>query len=90
MEGVFMADRTLIDPEKFATNFASASALPIKDEDDVVKAAKKYLVNYLTAMYLVEDFNSVEKKNFNSDSEIHFQDMTFPELINRVKDLNKY
>ena len=85
-----MTDRTLIDPAKFAAGFADASASPTDTQEDVVKAAKKYLLNYLTALYLVEDFNAVEKKNFNSTTETHFEDMTFPELMKRVQQMNKY
>lgn len=85
-----MIDRTLIDPEVFAKGFADASATPVRDHDDVVKAAKKYLLNYLTALYLVEDFNAIEKKNFTSTTETHFEDMTFPELMKRVQEMNKY
>lgn len=89
-EECLVTDRTLIDPEKFAAGFADASASPTDTQEDVVKAAKKYLLNYLTALYLVKDFNAVEKKNFNSTTETHFEDMTFPELMKRVQQMNKY
>lgn len=85
-----MAERTLIDAEKFALNFAGTTAVPVQNKADVVKAAKKYLLSYLTAYYLVEDFNHIEEKNFNSDTETHFKDMTFEQLMERVQKLNKY
>ncbi len=85
-----MTDRTLIDPKRFAEGFASAVASPIAEKDDVVKEAKQYLLNYLTALYLVEDFNATEKTNFNSKTDVHFEDMTFPELMKRVQNMNKY
>lgn len=85
-----MTNRTLIDPHKFAEGFATAVASPIDKQDYVVKEAKQYLLNYLTALYLVEDFNTTEKKNFNSKTDVHFEDMTFPELMKRIQNMNKY
>lgn len=85
-----MSDRTFIDPEKFALSFADSTAKPTGDKADVVPAAKKYLLHYLTAYYLVEDFNAEEAKNFTSRSETHFEDMSFGELMDRVQTLNKY
>ncbi|AUI72027.1 hypothetical protein COSHB9_04350 [Companilactobacillus alimentarius] len=85
-----MKDRTFVNPEKFALGFASASVIPNSDKSQTVSEAKKYLLNYLTAYYLVEEFNTVENKNFDSNTETHFEDMTFPQLMERVKKMNKY
>lgn len=85
-----MAERTFINAEKFALSFADAAAAPVTDKADVVPAAKKYLLSYLTAYYLVEDFNGIEKENFKSETETHFKDMTFDQLLDRVQQLNKY
>ncbi|MCX2456369.1 hypothetical protein [Lacticaseibacillus nasuensis] len=85
-----MSERTFIDPEKFAFSFADSTAKPTEDKGDVVPAAKKYLLHYLTAYYLVEDFNAEEAKNFTSSTEEHFKDMSFGELLDRVQKLNKY
>ncbi|MCI1987112.1 MAG: hypothetical protein LKJ69_10150 [Lactobacillus sp.] len=85
-----MADRTFIDSAKFALSFADSTAEPVTDEAAVVPEAKKYLLHYLTAYYLVEDFNAVEASNFNSTTETHFKDLSFGELLKRVQTLNKY
>ncbi|MDO4679725.1 MAG: hypothetical protein Q4A55_00390 [Aerococcus sp.] len=85
-----MEKGTFIDAEKFAFNFATAFSHPISSQADTVRAAKKYLLKYLTAYYLVEEFNGIEQTNFNSKTETHFKDMTFDELMHRVQHLNKY
>lgn len=85
-----MAERTFIDAEKFALSFANTTATPLDDKAEVVSTAKKYLLSYLTAYYLVEDFNDIEKENFKSETETHFRDMTFEQLLDRVQHLNKY
>ncbi len=48
------------------------------------------LLSYLTAFYLIEDFNKMENSNFNSENEKKFEDLSFNELIDRVKHLNRY
>lgn len=85
-----MNDRTLIDPQKFALRFAQTAVAKGTENDQLVHEAKKFLTGYLTAYYLVEDFNSIERKNFGSDKAKKFEDMTFEELLERVKELNKY
>ncbi len=86
-----MADRTLIDSKKFALNFADSITQKGFDNSKIVEEAKKYLLSYLTAYYLVEDFNNIEKQNFDGPkTETRFADMSFEQLMERVKDLNKY
>lgn len=85
-----MDKRTLIDPQKFALRFAQTAVAQGLKNDELVKGAKKFLMSYLTAYYLVEDFDSIERKNFGKDDAKKFEDMTFEELLERVKDLNKY
>lgn len=84
-----MSERTQIDPEKFALNFASSNYEKGLDKKELVKEAKGYLISYLTAYYLAKDFNHAEEKSFDKDG-TQFQDLSFEELINRVRDLNKY
>lgn len=85
-----MDDRTLIDSGKFAMNFAEAISRKDVDNSEVLDEAKKYLLSYLTAYYLIEDFNKIEKTNFNSTDEKKFKDLSFDELMDRVKQLNRY
>ncbi|WP_251547766.1 hypothetical protein [Limosilactobacillus caecicola] len=85
-----MNDRTLIDPQKFALKFAQTAINQNVNNDQLVKEAKKFLMSYLTAYYLVEDFNDIERQNFGDASTKKFEDMTFEELLNRVRELNKY
>lgn len=85
-----MSERTFIDPEKFALSFADSTTKQSDKNAEVVSSAKQYLLDYLTAYYLVKDFNTVEAENFNSSTATHFEDMTFGELLNRVQTLNKY
>lgn len=89
-----MAERTFIDPKEFATNFASAIMSGERfNEKTIVEDSKKYLISYLTSYYLVEDFNKMENKNFKDAStgkDVKFKDMTFAQLLERVKELNKY
>ncbi|KRK47421.1 hypothetical protein [Secundilactobacillus kimchicus] len=85
-----MSDRAMIDPEKFALGFANSNLAAGAEPSEVVAEAKKYLLSYLTAYYLVADFNGIESQNFNSPEEKPFKDLTFDELIDRVSQLNKY
>jgi hypothetical protein len=83
-------ERTLIDPEAFALKFAQTAQTEAIADKDLAIAAKKFLLSYLTAYYLVDDFNAIERTNFKRVDEKKFQDLTFEELLNRVKSLNKY
>lgn len=86
-----MADRLFIDPTTFAHNFATAATEAGIDTKQVTQEAKKYLLSYLTAYYLVNDFNQIEKQNFQApDSTVKFKDMSFEQLLDRVSKLNKY
>ncbi|APX71809.1 hypothetical protein M5C72_01290 [Companilactobacillus allii] len=84
-----MSERTQIDSEKFALNFASSNYEKGLNKKELIKESKDYLISYLTAYYLAQDFNNAEKKSFDNDG-IKFQDLSFEELKNRVRDLNKY
>lgn len=85
-----MADRVLIDPAKFAIEFAESISKKDVASSEILNEAKKYLLSYLTAFYLIEDFNKMENSNFNSENEKKFKDLSFNELIDRVKHLNRY
>lgn len=85
-----MADRVLIDPAKFAIKFAESISKKDVASSEILNEAKKYLLSYLTAFYLIEDFNKMENSNFNSENEKKFEDLSFNELIDRVKHLNRY
>lgn len=89
-----MSSRMVIDPKKFALGFADTATQKGINQGKVVEEAKKYLLSYLTAYYLVDDFNKVEQQNFEAagkqDGEQRFEDMTFEQLMDRVRNLNKY
>jgi len=86
-----MSARTIIDPEQFARSFANAATQAGVDTKQVTQAAKKYLLSYLTAYYLVNDFNQIEGQNFQSPAEtVKFKDMSFEQLLDRVSKLNQY
>ena len=86
--------RIKIDPDKFANNFASSiMSGSTYNQKTVLEDSKKYLVCYLVAYYLVKDFNKAENTNFQNASkgmEKQFRDLTFPELLEKVRKLNKY
>lgn len=86
-----ITERTIIDSKNFATGFANAITQRGFNDAEIVKEAKQYLLSYLTAYYLVEDFNDVESQNFSGPVDVtRFKDMSFEELMTRVKELNKY
>jgi hypothetical protein len=89
MEVLKMADRTVIDPVTFAQGFASAATQAGIDTNQLTPAAKKYLLSYLTAFYLANDFNQVEAQNFATTT-VKFKDMSFEQLLERVSQLNQY
>ncbi len=85
--------RTFIDPKEFALSFAEVASQKGINNTELVESAKQYLLYYLTARYLVEDFNEAEQENFVSASngnEAKYADLSFNELMQRVKQLNKY
>lgn len=85
-----MDERTFIDPKDFSLRFAQTAVEKKVQNDELVKAAKKFLLSYLTAYYLVDDFNGIERQNFGTADAKKFKDMTFSELLERVSELNKY
>ncbi|GMG62057.1 hypothetical protein TEHAB4_18030 [Tetragenococcus halophilus] len=86
-----MEDRTFIDPEKFALEFASSNTERVDfDDGQLVHNSKNFLMSYLTAYYLVENFNKIESELFNSTEKTNFADLTFEQLKNKVRNLNKY
>lgn len=84
-----MADRTVLDPAVFAQGFASAATQANIDTNQITPVAKKYLLSYLTAFYLADDFNEAEAQNFATKT-IKFKDMSFEQLLERVSQLNQY
>lgn len=86
-----MSDRLFIDPATFAESFAGAATQADVETSQVTQAAKRYLLSYLTAYYLVNDFNQIEAQNFQSPAEtVKFKDMSFEQLLDRVSKLNQY
>jgi hypothetical protein len=85
-----MEERTLIDGQEFALRFAQAAVRENYRDAELTMAAKKFLLSYLTAYYLVDDFNSIERTNFTKEDTKKFKDMSFDELLKRVSELNKY
>ncbi|MCZ2490531.1 hypothetical protein LABALGNA3A7_04960 [Dellaglioa algida] len=85
-----MDKRTFLDVDKFALGFASTTVESKFEDENMVKTAKNFLAAYLTAYYLAENFNEIERENFDNKNEEKFEDMNFETLMNRVKKLNKY
>ncbi|WEV57030.1 hypothetical protein [Ligilactobacillus acidipiscis] len=86
-----MGDRTFIDPEKFALEFASSNTECVDfDDGKLVQNSKQFLMSYLTAYYLVESFNKMENESFNNNEKTNFADLTFEQLKDKVRNLNKY
>lgn len=85
-----MDKRTIIDPDQFAMQFAKSNYAKWFNEKEVVVEAKKFLLSYLTAYYLIQDFDDTERQNFEQTTDKKFQDMSFEELMNKVIHLNKY
>ncbi|KRM61759.1 hypothetical protein FC26_GL001326 [Paucilactobacillus vaccinostercus DSM 20634] len=85
-----MDKRTIIDPDQFAMQFAKSNYAKGFNEKEVVVEAKKFLLSYLTAYYLIQDFDDTERQNFEQTTDKKFQDMSFEELMNKVIHLNKY
>lgn len=61
-----MAERTFIDPDKFALSFSKTVAEGNVPVSEFVDKAKEQLLAYLTAYYLVQDFDKNESQNFVS------------------------
>lgn len=89
-----MEKRSCIDSQKFANDFANSIMTGTNfNKKTISEDAKKYLICYLTALYLAQDFNVIENENFTASTigkEKRFKDLSFDELMLRVKKLNKY
>ncbi|ABJ56121.1 hypothetical protein [Oenococcus oeni] len=85
-----MTERTFIDPEKFALSFSKTVAEGNVPVSEYVDKAKEQMLAYLTAYYLVQDFDKNESKNFGSREDKKFSDLSFNELLTRIAQLNKY
>lgn len=87
-----MTAPTHIDPNDFALHFMAATvnqpSAPHKADLDA--SAKDGLLAYLSAYYLVEDFNRQEASDFNDQHAKHFADLSFKELTGRIQGLNRY
>lgn len=91
IEDGFMSNRTFIDEEKFALAFAKSNTKCSEfDDKQIVRKSKEFLMSYLTAYYLVQKFNGIEKESFSNATKTNFEDLTFEQLKKKVRDLNKY
>lgn len=86
--------RTCVKPDEFAIGFAkSIMSGESFNEKTIVEDSKEYLISYLTAYYLAQDFNKEERRSFTAASqgkEKHFKDLSFEQLLERIRALNKY
>ncbi|HAT54966.1 MAG TPA: hypothetical protein DCW31_06985 [Lactobacillus sp.] len=80
---------THIDPEKFAYNFVN-SLTPTEPGDDIERTAKKRLAAYLSAYYLIEQFNDLESTIFPTETEKERANIPYSALLERLTNLNKY
>ncbi|MFT8543283.1 MAG: hypothetical protein ABF768_01510 [Leuconostoc falkenbergense] len=78
-----------IDPEKFALRFIESFNFDFNAKE-LESMAKKELAAYLSAYFLVEKFNRIESGNFDKNDTNNLSDLGFDELLEHVKDLNKY
>lgn len=76
-----------IDPNEFAIAFINSLGTN-KSHNNIEQLAKDNLAAYLSAYFLIEKFNELDAKNFNSESDWH--ELSFAELLNKVTELNKY
>lgn len=83
-------ERTLINTEQFAMRFAEVATQQQFSNQELTGKAKQFLLSYLTAYYLANDFNQIEHSNFTQATDKHFADMSFAELLDNVRNLNKY
>lgn len=59
-----MSNQTKIDPETFAYNFMKTIHRPEIEKQDMEAAAKEALAAYLSAYYLIQQFNTIENEFF--------------------------
>lgn len=60
-----MVKQTKIDPETFAYTFMKTIHRPEIEKKDMEHAAKEALAAYLSAYYLIQQFNAVENEFFS-------------------------
>lgn len=77
-------DRLHIDPEKFAFEFAKISREMNYKDGDLIKEAKKFLLSYLSAYYLIGDFNKIEQTEFKGPN----NEISFDKLVKQIQKMN--
>jgi hypothetical protein len=86
-----MNKKMKIDPEKFAYHFVDS--LQKREADhDIEKVAKERLAAYLSAYFLIEQFNELESKRFQEAEKKHedLSHMSYVELLKQISKLNNY
>ncbi|EOT46626.1 MULTISPECIES: hypothetical protein [Enterococcus] len=66
-----MDKQTKIDPEIFAYNFMKTIHRPEIEKKDMEVAAKEALAAYLSAYYLIQNFNKIENEFFSEEDTRH-------------------
>ena len=79
-------EHTKMNPEKFAYNFATVARQMNYSNQELIPEAKKFLLSYLTAYYLIGDFNKLEETDFNGKNKL--SDLSFDELVDKIQNLN--
>ena len=74
-----------IDPEKFAFEFAKVARKMDYKNSDLIPEAKKFLLSYLSAYYLVGDFNKIEQTDFKNANN---KGLSFDQLVDRIQKMN--
>ncbi|EOR85051.1 hypothetical protein ACPBEH_03025 [Latilactobacillus sp. 5-91] len=78
-----------IDPEKFAYHFIDSIAVP-NEKDQMEKNAKNKLVGFLTAYYLINNFNQMENGMFDQVKAKKVENMSYKELLEEVSKLTYF
>lgn len=79
-------ENTQIDPEKFAYHFATVARQMNYSQQDLIPEAKKFLLSYLTAYYLIGDFNTLEDTQFTNNKKL--SNLSFDEMVDKIQQLN--
>lgn len=79
-------EHTQINPEKFAYNFATVARQMNYSEQELIPKAKKFLLSYLTAYYLIGDFNKLEETEFDGKNKL--SNLSFDEMVDKIQNLN--
>lgn len=82
-------EQVKIDPEKFAYHFIDSIAVP-NEKSAFEDNAKNKLVAYLSAFYLIQKFNDMEKDVFNQSEIKKINDMSYKELLKEVSKLSYF